>query len=269
MTAEFGSARSTSARSPSEQSGSAQPLSAQSPSARSPSTSSHSTPSPSTQPPRRRPARARWTGPLGLYTPGSTWLHRLSPGYKIAALAALSVVLTVWRSPAVGLSALGVAVVLLLATGAPLRQTSRALLPVVVVGVVLGVFQWWSRDLSAALAVTGTLLALVVLATVVTVTSPADRVLDTVVRAAGPLRRVGVSPEVVGLTVTLMLRSVPLLVELAWEVRDAARARGLERSPRAYLVPFVLRTVARAHRTGDALAARGILDGEDPDEEPR
>ena len=174
-----------------------------------------------------------------------------------------------WRSPAVGLSALGVAVVLLLATGAPLRQTSRALLPVVVVGVVLGVFQWWSRDLSAALAVTGTLLALVVLATVVTVTSPADRVLDTVVRAAGPLRRVGVSPEVVGLTVTLMLRSVPLLVELAWEVRDAARARGLERSPRAYLVPFVLRTVSRAHRTGDALAARGILDGEDPDEEPR
>lgn len=259
MTAEFGSARSTSEQSPSEQSGSAQPLSAQSP----------STPSASTQPPRRRPSRARWTGPLGLYTPGSTWLHRLSPGYKIAALAALSVVLTVWRTPAVGPSALGVAVVLLLATGAPLRKTSRALLPVVVVGVVLGVFQWWSRDLSAAVAVTGTLLALVVLATVVTVTSPADRVLDTVVRAAGPLRRVGVSPEVVGLTVTLMLRSVPLLVELAWEVRDAARARGLERTPRAYLVPFVLRTVARAHRTGDALAARGILDGEDPDEEPR
>lgn len=227
------------------------------------STQARSAQSLSAHPPRRRPARARWTGPLGLYTPGGTWLHRLSPGYKIAALAVLSIVLTVWRTPVAGLGALGVAVVLLVATGAPLRQTSRALLPVVVVGTVLGLFQWWSRDLSAALAVTGTLLALVVTATVVTVTSPADRVLDTVVRAAGPLRRVGVSPEVVGLTVTLMLRSVPLLVELAWEVRDAARARGLERSPRAYLVPFVLRTVARAHRTGDALAARGILDDED------
>jgi len=229
------------------------------------STQARSAQPPSARAPRRRPARARWTGPLGLYTPGSTWLHRLSPGYKIAALAGLSIVLTVWRTPVVGVSALGVAVVLLVATGAPLRQTSRALLPVVVVGTVLGLFQWWSRDLSAALAVTGTLLALVVTATVVTVTSPADRVLDTVVRAAGPLRRVGVSPEVVGLTVTLMLRSVPLLVELAWEVRDAARARGLERSPRAYLVPFVLRTVARAHRTGDALAARGILDEDDND----
>lgn len=216
--------------------------------------------------PRRRAPRTRWTGPLGLYSPGSTWLHRLSPGWKILTLAVLSVALTVWRTPVVALTALGVAVLLLVVSGAPLRQTARALLPVALVAVVLGVFQWWSRDLSAAVAVSGTLLALVVMATVVTVTSPADRVLDTVVRAAGPLRHVGLSPEVVGLTVTLMLRSVPLLVELAWEVRDAARARGLERSPRAYLVPFVLRTVARAHRTGDALAARGILDGDDVEE---
>ena len=221
------------------------------------------------RPPRRRAPRARWTGPLGLYSPGSTWLHRLSPGWKILALAVLSVALTVWRTPAVALTALGVAVLLLLVSRAPLCQTGRALLPVALVATLLGVFQWWSRDLSAAVAVSGTLLALVVLATVVTVTSPADRVLDTVVRAAGPLRRVGLSPEVVGLTVTLMLRSVPLLVELAWEVRDAARARGLERSPRAYLVPFVLRTVARAHRTGDALAARGILDGEGVEESRR
>ena len=204
--------------------------------------------------PRRRAPRTRWTGPLGLYSPGSTWLHRLSPGWKILTLAVLSVALTVWRTPAVALTALGVAVLLLVVSRAPLRQTARALLPVALVAALLGVFQWWSRDLSAAVAVSGTLLALVVMATVVTVTSPATGS-DTVVRAAGPLRHVGLSPEVVGLTVTLMLRSVPLLVELAWEVRDAARARGLERSPRAYLVPFVLRTVARAHRTGDALAA--------------
>ncbi len=43
------------------------------------------------------------------------------------------------------------------------------------------------------------------------------------------------------------------------ETRDAARARGL-RSPRAYLSPFVVRVIARAHETGDALTARGIGD---------
>ena len=43
-------------------------------------------------------------------------------------------------------------------------------------------------------------------------------------------------------------------------VVEAARARGLGRHPRAYLTPFVIRVVARAHETGDALHARGITD---------
>ena len=57
-----------------------------------------------------------------------------------------------------------------------------------------------------------------------------------------------------------MLRSVPALLTTATEVRDAARARGLDRSPRALLVPTAVRTVARARATGEALAARGIGD---------
>ncbi len=48
--------------------------------------------------------------------------------------------------------------------------------------------------------------------------------------------------------------------DLALETRDAARARGLGRHPRAYLTPFVIRVVARAHETGDALTARGLGD---------
>ena len=41
------------------------------------------------------------------------------------------------------------------------------------------------------------------------------------------------------------------------ETRDAARARGLERNPRAVLIPAAVRMVAHARATGDALAARG------------
>ncbi|HET7414781.1 MAG TPA: hypothetical protein VFI97_03695, partial [Arthrobacter sp.] len=42
------------------------------------------------------------------------------------------------------------------------------------------------------------------------------------------------------------------------DVRDAAKARGLERNPRALLVPVVINAVAYAKQTGDALAARGL-----------
>jgi len=44
------------------------------------------------------------------------------------------------------------------------------------------------------------------------------------------------------------------------ESRDAARARGLDRDPRAVVVPAAVRAVGHARRTGEALAARGLGD---------
>lgn len=211
-------------------------------------------------PRRRRPVRPTWTGPLGLYSPRPTWLHALPPGWKLGAVAVASIAMTFVREPGVVLGAVVVSLALLACARVPLRGTLRALGPIVVLAAGIGLFQWWTRGWEAAVVTTGTLTALVVLATVVTATTRTDRMLDTLVRGARPLRRVGLDPEVLALAVALMLRTIPALVELAGEVRDAARARGLERDPRALLVPFTLRTVARAHATGDALAARGILD---------
>ncbi|RYE75981.1 MAG: energy-coupling factor transporter transmembrane protein EcfT, partial [Myxococcales bacterium] len=53
---------------------------------------------------------------------------------------------------------------------------------------------------------------------------------------------------------------IPRTIAIAEETRDAARARGLQRSPRARLIPMVLRVVAHARATGDALHARGLGD---------
>jgi biotin transport system permease protein len=64
----------------------------------------------------------------------------------------------------------------------------------------------------------------------------------------------------VALTFALAMRAIPGTIEIAQETRDAARARGLGKHPRAFLSPFVIRVVARAYETGDALAARGIGD---------
>lgn len=209
---------------------------------------------------RRRVARSPWTGPLGLYSPHATWLHRVAPGWKFALVAVASIALTFVRAPGLAVGAVLVSLVLLACARVPLRGTVRALGPFVLLATGLGLFQWWSRGWETAVVTVCTLTALVVLATVVTATTRTDAMLDALVRGARPLARVGLDPEVLALTVALMLRTIPALVELVGEVRDAARARGLERNPRALLVPFALRTVARAHATGDALAARGILD---------
>ena len=150
--------------------------------------------------------------------------------------------------------------VLVPTSGMNLRVTARALRGIALVAVLLGAYQVWQRGWPHAVEAVGDLVALVLAATVLTATTPIDEVLDVVVRLAGPFRRFGVDPERVGLAFSLMIRGVPETLELGRETRDAARARGMERNPRVLLTPMVIRVVARAHATGDALAARGIGD---------
>jgi biotin transport system permease protein len=164
------------------------------------------------------------------------------------------------HGPAPAVALLLVTIALASLARLPRRTAVAGLRPVVAVVVVLGAVQWWQRGWMTAVEAAADLTTLVLGARVVLATSPLDDLLDAVVRASAPLRRVGLRPELVALTVMLMLRTVPALLDLMSEVRDAARARGLGRHPRALLVPMAIRTVARARATGEALAARGIGD---------
>ena len=138
--------------------------------------------------------------------------------------------------------------------------TWSALRGILLVALALGAWQTWQRGWPRAVEAVGDLVALVLLATVLTVTTPVDEVLDAITRALRPLRRLGVRTDAVALAFALAIRALPTTVALADETRDAARARGLERDPRARLTPFVVRVVAHARATGEALHARGLGD---------
>ncbi|QBR94016.1 energy-coupling factor transporter transmembrane component T [Nocardioides euryhalodurans] len=197
---------------------------------------------------------------LGLHQPGTTWLHRLPASAKLLGLFVAGVVVVVLRGPLTALVALAAAVAVLAWSGAGLRVLLRTLRGLLLVVVLVGAYSAWAQGWERAVELVADLLALVLLATVLTVTTPIDEVLDTVTRGLGPLRRCGVDPERVGLAFALMIRAVPTTLDLARQTREAAVARGLQRDPRARLVPLVVRSVAHARATGDALDARGIGD---------
>jgi len=94
-----------------------------------------------------------------------------------------------------------------------------------------------------------------------TLTTPIPELVDGIATACRPLRLIRVDPDRIALAVAVMLRSLPHLLGAFDDVRDAMTARGLRRNPVAYVAPVVVRAVAYAHATGDALAARGL--GED------
>lgn len=197
---------------------------------------------------------------LGSYRPGTSLPHRLGAGTKLAAVFVIGAIVMVVRGPSSALGFLVAAVLLVVWVGAGMRTTLKALRGILVIALALGVWQVWQHGWARAIESVADLVALVLVATVLTVTTPIDEMLDAIVRGLRPFRRVGVNPEAVALAFSLMLRSVPLTIDLANQSRDAARARGLERSPRARLTPVAIRVVAHAQATGDALHARGIGD---------
>lgn len=197
---------------------------------------------------------------LGLHQPGITWLHRLPAGAKLLGLVGASIVVVTWGGPRTVVAELVVALAVVASSRMGWRSLLRSLRGLLLVVTMLAAYLLWQQGWKRAVESTGDLVTLVLLATVLTVTTPVDEMLDTITRALQPLRRVGVEPEGVALAFSLMLRGIPTTLQLAAETRDAALARGLERDPRARLTPLVIRVVAHARATGDALHARGIHD---------
>jgi biotin transport system permease protein len=197
---------------------------------------------------------------LGTHRTARTPLDRAPVGARLGTLALLGVAVVVTRGVPWSLALLAVALAAAVLAALPPRATLRGLLPVLVTAALAGAYQAWARGWGPAVEVVADLLTLVVGAAVVTTTTPADRLLDALARAARPLRHVGVPPDLVALAVALVLRTVPEIARTVHEVRDAARARGVERDPRVWLTPAVLRVVGRARDLGEALAARGIVD---------
>lgn len=197
---------------------------------------------------------------VGTYQPGHSVLHRLPVGVKLAGLAGLSLTIVLVRSMPASWVFLAIALLVAVLAKVRLGTLVRATRAVLLLAVVVAALQWWLSGRDRAVETLVDLIALALLAVVVTATTPVNAMLDAIVRWLGPFRRLGIDPDRVALTFALAMQALPGTVALALETRDAARARGLGRHPRAYLTPFVIRVVARAHETGDALHARGIGD---------
>lgn len=198
--------------------------------------------------------------PLGSYRPGHSILHRLRPGAKLIGLFAFATIAIAFRSSLTATICLGVALALTLIAGLRGRDLWRTMRGFLFISVPLLAFQAWQNGWIHGFAVVATLFALILAASAVTASTAVEDTVDTIAWALGPLRRFGVSPDRVAFAFSLVLRAIPSTLALAADTREAARARGLERSPRAYITPLVLRTVAQAHLTGEALHARGIGD---------
>jgi biotin transport system permease protein len=196
---------------------------------------------------------------MNTYIAGASWLHRLPAAAKLISLLVLLAATLALRSP-IGVAGAMALTVLLYASAGLVRAVPAQVRPMR--WLVLGLFalQTLTAGWATAVVVAGQLVVAVVLAGLVTLTTRVVELLDVFERMLYPLRHIGVDAERVALTLALAIRTVPVVAGLAEQVRDAQRARGGTLSPRAFAVPFVVRSLRHADALGEALAARGLDD---------
>ncbi|MDP4504979.1 energy-coupling factor transporter transmembrane component T family protein [Nonomuraea turcica] len=199
-------------------------------------------------------------GLTGAYVPGASPLHRLPAGAKLAGLALACTVLVLLRTPPALAGAAAVVAGLYAVSRVGVAAAWAQVRPVRWFAVALFGMQWIFVDLSGAATTTLRVVLAVALAGLVTITTRTSAMMAALERCLAPARFAGLDPFRLSLLLSLTVRSVPVMAGLAARVREAQRARGVERSLRAFAVPMVVSALRHADALGEALSARGLDD---------
>ena len=204
---------------------------------------------------------------LGIYRPRNTPLHKSSVGFKLMLMLTATVFVIIVDDPVTACGIAAACLLLLLSTAPPAKATLRGLALIAVMAGITVVFQVWRQEYAKAIDTAADIVAISALALAVTSSTPMEEVLDVISKLARPVRRI-LPPETIGLMFAMTLRAIPEAARLLIEARTAARARGLDRSPRAILIPAATRSVGFALQLGQALHARGIAEEAPPERRP-
>jgi biotin transport system permease protein len=191
-------------------------------------------------------------------TPLQTWLHRIPAGFKLAAMVLASLLLLPvddWRILAGAL-----AMVLAIYAGFGRAGMARLALlrPLVPLLVIVGGVQAFSSGWHAGAVVSLRLLTLLLLADLVSMTTPMSALMAVLAPVFGLLRPLGVNPRKMALAVALVLRFVPVLLT-RWRAREEAwKARTHRRVPVRLVAVFLADILQLADRVAESLDARGF-----------
>jgi biotin transport system permease protein len=196
---------------------------------------------------------------IGLYSPGTSAIHRAPTLLKLLLLSVGVGVVTLLGDPRQLAVALIMVVVLFIVAGVPLKASVRQIAPILWMLLLAVPIQALLAGWLVAGLMAGRLLIAVALAALFTLTTTVTAVLEAFDRLLRPFRR-WIDTERVGLIVALTIRCIPLVTEIVREVLEARKARGTRGTLRALAVPVIVRSLYAADALGEALAARGVDD---------
>lgn len=194
---------------------------------------------------------------LGNYVHRESPIHRMPAGFKVLILVIGGTALFLVPDLLIMITILAATIVLYRVARIPMGIMVAQVRPIVWIFVLVFIFQLFTRDVAFAGMVVSRFVALLLLASLVTLTTPASEMIDAIERRIGWMRMIGVNPAKVSLGLSLALRFIPVVAKITSEVREAQRARGLDWSVIAVALPVIIRTLKMADDVANAIDARG------------
>ena len=197
-----------------------------------------------------------------LFRPGTSLLHRLPVGPKLLIMITLITLLSIFATNLA-------AVLAAIATTAAFYKIAFPADGLTTLAKQLWAMKWPILIIvipqlifgAAWLPVTTNAFRLTIaiaLATLFTLTTAHDSMLAAIERGVGPLRRIGIKPETVSLTIAMAINAVPMILKFATQTKEAQTARGAKPSVTLMTVPLLVASLKYADEFAEALAARGV-----------
>ena len=195
---------------------------------------------------------------LAISIAGSSWAHRARVGFKILALAVISIMLffvTSWIALTILL--LGVIILYLLISREVLLKGLYLMRPMLWVVCLIGAFHVFRGEFLTGCIVCLRLVILVSLANFVTLTSRLTDMIELFLWLLSPLKRIGIPVAPIGLALGMVMRFTPVLITRASQLSESWRARGLKQTNWRIILPLFITVVDDADKVAEALRARG------------
>ncbi|MBI0004413.1 energy-coupling factor transporter transmembrane protein EcfT [Bartonella sp. M0177] len=187
---------------------------------------------------------------------GKTFIHRLPAGLKLLIVFFVSIGLFYFASLPLAIVSLIVVWCLFFLAGFPFFKPVLELKKISWLLAALFIVQYFSVNFESAALIVIRLSSLLLLATLVTLTTPFSGMMACFEKLFSFMRVFGVNPAKISLGLSLTLRFIAVFSDISQEVREAQKARGLENSVFAVIMPVLIRSLKVQADVAAAIEAR-------------
>lgn len=191
-----------------------------------------------------------------LYSDIPTWLHRVSAGFKLLALALLGMGLFALQQWQDLLLVTVLCVLVFVSLGVASYRAKPLVLGVLVACVLVAAFHLWMAQPEMAAITVMRMLSATLMGIALTLTTRYSDLLHVFERLLSPLQQFGIRTDLLALQLALMLRFTEHFFVVWRRLDDAHRLRTGQSGGFKILAPLTIQMLLTTRRVADALTLR-------------